>query len=78
MNPKAFALFLGLVGGAVTGPWIYTHLFHEGLTDEERKQLLGFGLATSTLLIASQFQGVEEWLSVEGLSAKVDKFFAKL
>lgn len=75
MEPKHIALGLGIVGGATVGHWGYSHLFIDGLTPDEKKNMAGFAVASGLLLIAGAL-GFDSWLSVEGIGGKVDKLAA--
>lgn len=77
MEPKHVALMLGVAGGATVGYWAIQHMFIQGMTAEEKKNLAGFGIATGVLILASQV-GLADWLSIEGIGAKADKLLSSL
>lgn len=61
---------LGVIGGAAIGWWGVQHLFVEGITSKERKNIL---IAAATMLAvwgASELIGLEKawWLTVEGVA----------
>lgn len=66
---------VGAVGGGVIAYWAIDHLFGQGLTPDERKQIGGFGIALGTMALASQLPW-GEWLTIEGVGGKVDKLIA--
>lgn len=74
-----FAIGLGVVGGIAVGRWGFQHLFREGLTAKERKNMLyamGIGLAgiAGSLLFKLD---KEWWWSVQGAAARAEKEIGK-
>jgi len=47
---------LGLAGGGTIAYWAVKHMFVQGMTADERKNMAGFGLATAIMLVASELR----------------------
>jgi len=73
-NARPFALMLGLAGGSTIGYWGVQHVFGRGMTEDEKKNVAGYAVATGVLLVATGL-GLADWLTVEGVGAKLDKLF---
>jgi hypothetical protein len=59
-DPQLFAIGLGVVGGLFVGQIIYKQVFVEGLTSEERKNLLLFAAASATMWGIQQIVDLEK------------------
>ncbi len=65
-------LGLGVIGGAALGKAGFDHMFVHGMTDKERKTLVGVGLGSVAVFGAAYALGIdEEWLSVDGIAGKI-------
>lgn len=69
---RPLALMLGLAGGATVGYWGIEQVFVKGMTEDEKKNVAGYAVATGVLLVAAGL-GIDDWLTVEGVGAKLDK-----
>jgi hypothetical protein len=69
---------LGVAGGATIGYWGYEHMFGgAGMTEDERKNVAAYAVTAGILLVATGL-GAGDWLTVEGLGAKLDRLLGSL
>ena len=63
------AVALGVIGGLAIGSWGVRHMFVEGMTDEERRNILmysgGVGLAIGLVYFADLDKKWTRWLFVD-------------
>lgn len=75
-RPEAQLLIvLGVVGGTTIGYYAYQHMFVEGLTAKERKNMLIFAAGTLAVWAANEFLDLEEYwyLTPETAAEKIEK-----
>jgi len=68
---QALAVGLGVVGGATVGFWAFDAVLGRGLEAAEKKQIGAFAMTMGALGVAGLL-GYEKWLTIEGLSEKVE------
>lgn len=66
----------GILGGATIGYWAFDHSFGKGMTDDEKKQIAGFGLALGVVFLASQVSW-GDWLTLDGIGGKIESLIEK-
>lgn len=74
-----FAIGLGVVGGVTIASWGVKHMFGEGLTAQERKNILyamGVGVAAIAGSVLFKLDRAW-WWSIEGAAARAEKEIAK-
>ena len=68
---QVLAVGLGVVGGATVGFWAFDAVLGRGLEAAEKKQIGAFAMSMGALGLAGVL-GYEKWLTIEGLSEKVE------
>jgi len=64
----------GVIGGAAIGKMAFDHMFVHGLTDEERKRLVGLGVGAVFVYGAAYALGVDsKWLNTSELVEEAGK-----
>lgn len=70
---------MGMIGGAFLAKQAISHLFVEGLTPSERRNLTGLAAASAAAWAASVFWGVDQkWLLSERLGESASDLYQKL
>lgn len=74
-----FAIGLGVVGGVTIMSWGVKHMFGDGLTPKERKNILiAMGVGVAAIAGSVLFKLDKEWWwSVEGAAARAEKEISK-
>jgi glutaredoxin len=68
---QALAVGIGVVGGATVAFWAFDAVLGRGLEAAEKKQIGAFAMTMGALGLAGVL-GYEKWLTIEGLSEKVE------